>query len=261
MAVAFTRGRCCGPTGRSAADPSPRPGPPLTIGCSGCEAVHERRKPCATAPHPDPCVVRPLVLFDESPITVSCMPTVESTTDHWHFTLAPVGRLLIPAVVFTPVVLAASSKSPTLRDLGTAILSENQAPRSFWAVAATTAWVLAIYLWLTRKRTKPVGSRISRIIQGPMDLMRGWLTAMSGMAVPIGLLALYYRMFLISIISLVIALCLAYTLDLGEHVLKHQAESAYDPQDPEQRRLRTVGIINSLVVAVLGTLAALNILK
>jgi hypothetical protein len=177
----------------------------------------------------------------------------------WKFGLAPLGRLLVPAVIFTPVVLGAFSASPSLNDLGSAILAENQAPRSFWTVVAVTAWGLALYLWFTRTQNRQPNARLSRIVQAPMDLVRGWLTAMSGMAVPLGFLALNHRMFGVGIFAFVAAGVLAYTLDLGEFVLRQQLQASYDPVDPEQRQIRLLGVVNSVVIAIIATCAAFSI--
>jgi hypothetical protein len=176
------------------------------------------------------------------------------------------GRIAIPTIVFFPLALALGSPVAAVRQLASGILTENQAPRSFWITVSLTSLVLGVALFATRRQHRTGESWTWEFLAGPRDLIRGWATTIAGLAAALGFLSLGIAvldlslgMLIVSIAALSLAATLAYLLDWVEPTIEAQLTSAYNASNPDHRRKRKFMIAMALVTSAIAIWGAFDV--
>lgn len=175
------------------------------------------------------------------------------------------GRIAIPTIVFFPVALALGSPIEAVRQLASGILTENQAPQSFWITVSLTSLVLGIALFATRNQNRTGESWTWEFLAGPRDLIRGWATTIAGLAAALGFFSLGIALLdtslailFVGIAALSLAATLAYLLDWVEPAIEAQLTSTYTASDPDHRKRRGAFITLALATFLVALWGAFD---
>lgn len=178
---------------------------------------------------------------------------------HLENELRPLGRLVIPTIVFLVPLLAVISPVSPVCQLASGVIAENIAIRSLWLTLALSALVAGIILLSTRKLARTGPSWTWELLRGPRDLIQGWATTLAAISAATGLIYfvvgvffLAFDVLLVCIGLLAVAATVAYMLDWLDDPVPSYMNASYDPSDPRHRRNRATATMMSFAVALVA---------